>query len=406
MNVVADTKERFHFLDGLRGIAAIMIVIHHAFTAHIIKLVSPLKIKVLTDFVAYFTQSGVALFFVLSGVVLLRPYLRGQRELHTADYFYRRLKRIYPPYFFALLFGALVVWLNNVFPTWYNEHGLRTKFSWPETVKELFIFSFNGTYYNLAWWSLQLEVFFYLLVPFIVFIFPAGDKVSMRKLVMSVVVTLAVIFLLQHLFTDYLPQVYSYTYQVATLGKFIEYMLCFLMGVFLALRDFNVRQGCYFLLAGAVMIMGALVMFRYGPTLLAGNYLGYEVVQNGKLQPAWIYLSFMHSGYGLLYAGVIVLAFNLKSLKDFLSKPIMIWLGERSYSLFLIHFSVFYLVDNIVSHFTPGRNALYGILTRGVGIPLALFAAMLLFHFVERRQARGLMTGNMFWPWQVGRLKG
>ncbi len=401
MNVVADTKERFHFLDGLRGIAALMIVIHHAFTAHVLKLVGYLKIRVLTDFFAYFTQSGVDLFFVLSGVVLLRPYLRGQREFNTTDYFLRRAKRIYPPYFFALLFGAFVVWFNNTFPTWYNVDGLRVQFSWWETLKETLIFNFDGIYYNLAWWSLQIEVFFYLLVPFIVFAFPARNKVTMRKLVVSVTVTLAAIFLLQNVFTEYASRVYSYTYQVATLGKFIEYMLCFLLGVFLAARDFNAKQGNYFLLAGGVMITGALVMFRYGPDLLSGSYLGYEVVQNGKLQPAWIYLSFMHSGYGLLYAGVIVLAFNVKSFKTFLSKPIMIWLGERSYSLFLIHFSVFYLVDNITSHFMGGRIALYGIITRGVGIPLALLAAMLLFHFVERRQARGLMTGNSFWPWQT-----
>lgn len=401
MNVVADTKERFHFLDGLRGIAALMIVIHHAFTAHVLKLVGYLKVRVLIDFFAYFTQSGVDLFFVLSGVVLLRPYLRGQREFNTTDYFLRRAKRIYPPYFFALLFGAFVVWFNNTFPTWYNVDGLRVQFSWWETLRETVILNFDGVYYNLAWWSLQIEVFFYLLVPFIVFVFPQGDKLTMRKILVSVVVTLALIFLLQHVFTDYLSRVYSYTYQVATLGKFIEYMLCFLLGVFLAARDFNERQGGYFLLAGAVMIIGALILFRYGPYLFAGSYFGYEVVQNGKLQPAWIYLSFMHSGYGLLYAGVIVLAFNLKSLKTFLSKPLMIWLGERSYSLFLIHFSVFYLVDNITSHFMGSRVALYGIITRGVGIPLALFAAMLLFHFVERRQARGLITGNSFWPWQT-----
>src|SRR5579872_2593191 len=110
MTATAEQKERFHFLDGLRGIAATMIVIHHAFTAQVIKLVAHLKIAVLTDFFTYFTQSGVDLFFVLSGVVLLRPYLRKQRKFKTADYFYRRAKRIYPPYFVALLFGAFVVW--------------------------------------------------------------------------------------------------------------------------------------------------------------------------------------------------------------------------------------------------------------------------------------------------------
>ena len=54
---------------------------------------------------------------------------------------------------------------------------------------------------------------------------------------------------------------------------------------------------------------------------------------------------------------------------------------------------------------TTDRNAYYGLMTRGIGVPLALFAAMLLFYFMERKQARGLLTGTMFWPWQVRRLE-
>lgn len=402
--VNSSQKERFHFLDGLRGIAATMIVIHHAFTAHILKAVSYLRMPVLTDFFTYFTQSGVELFFVLSGVVLLRPYLRRQRDFNTWDYFYRRARRIYPPYFAALVFGALVVWFNNRFPTWYNENGLTAVFSWPETFKELFIVSFNSSYYNLAWWSLQIEILFYVVAPFIIFIFPPHDKLHARRIVVSIMLTLATIFLLQNLFTEHFDRFYSYTYQLPALGKFIEYPLCFLLGVFLATRDFTARQGMYFIAAGIILLGAALFMFRYAPVYFAGHYIGYEVVQMGVKQPAWIYLSFMHSGYGLFYAGVIILAFNKVSFKKLLSRPFMIWLGERSYSLFLIHFSVFYLTDNIISHFTSGRSAIYGILTRGIGIPLGLLAAMLLFHFVERKQARGLLTANYFWPWQARKL--
>ena len=117
----SEQKERFHFLDGLRGIASLMIVVHHAFTSNIARFISRSHIPFSGELFGQTTQSGVDLFFVLSGVVLLRPYLRKNRKLNTGDYFFRRLKRIYPPYFFALLFGALVIWLLNMFPTWYNE---------------------------------------------------------------------------------------------------------------------------------------------------------------------------------------------------------------------------------------------------------------------------------------------
>jgi peptidoglycan/LPS O-acetylase OafA/YrhL len=377
-----DAQERFHFLDGLRGIAASMIVIHHAFSSNIARFLDGHGMHFLGNFLLNFTQSGVDLFFVLSGVVLLRPYLRKERKLKIPEYFKRRIKRIYPPYFFALLFAAVVIWFNSAYPTWYNEKGMRVTFSWLETLKEAVIINFDGKYYNLAWWSLQIEILFYILVPLVIFVFPSQEKINNRRLVFTIFATLTIALLLQLFFTEYFSSLYSVTYYVLTIGKFVEYPVCFLLGVFLATKDFSLRHAWLFMLTGFIFIVSGILLIK----------------------SSLLYFSVIHSGFGLVYAGVITLAFNAQSLKKFLSKPGMIWLGERSYSLFLIHFSVFYLTDNIVSHFTSERNAYYGILTRGIGIPMALFAAMLLFYFVERRQARGLLTGNMFWPWQARQL--
>jgi len=380
MSVAAAKQERFHFLDGLRGIASLMIVFHHAFTAQVIHALAYLKIPFLTYLFLNFTQSGVDLFFVLSGVVLLRPYLRKERKLKFLDYFWRRIKRIYPPYFFALIFAAFVIWVNTAYPTWYNLNGLRVTFSWPETFKELFIVNFDGVYYNLAWWSLGIELLFYTLVPLIIFIFPSQNKITDKYLVIVITCTLIMNAALQWFFTEWLQDLYSLTYHAAILGKFLEYPLCFLMGVILATKDFSLRHAWVFMLSGIVLICASWI---YIPDFHDH------------------YIPLLHSGYGLLYAGIVVLAFNLHSFRSLLDTPLMIWFGERSYSLFLVHFSVFYFMDSLVSHFTPGRTLAYGLITRGVGVPLALFIAMLLFHFVERRQARGLVTGHLFWPWQV-----
>jgi peptidoglycan/LPS O-acetylase OafA/YrhL len=81
-----------------------------------------------------------------------------------------------------------------------------------------------------------------------------------------------------------------------------------------------------------------------------------------------------------------------------LSSPIMVWTGERSYSLFLIHFTVFAGVNYAVSWFIPGRTATYFALTRLLGVSGAVLAAMVLFHLVERRFARNLVTDRYFWP--------
>ncbi|MES2703132.1 MAG: acyltransferase [Bacteroidota bacterium] len=386
MSATTGQQDRFHFLDGIRGIAAVMIVVHHAFSSNVAAFFRSIHLPLAGYYFQNTTGSGVDLFFVLSGVVLLRPYLRRMRKMNIGDYFWRRLKRIYPPYFVALVFGAIVVWFNSAYPTWYNEKGMNVQFTWLETLKEAGMFSTTEQYYNLAWWSLQIEILFYVLAPFIVLIFPA--ELSNRKLVVAIIITIASTVGLQLLFTAYFPHLYvaktdgfmgtiPIPIVKQTIWRFIDYPVCFLLGVLLAAKDFNKTAGWLLTIAGALIII---------------------------LSP--LYWFIIQAGYGLLYGGILILVFNSPLLQRKLSGPMMIWLGERSYSLFLIHSSVFYLVNNLVSRVTPDRGAMYAILTRGIGIPLGLFAAMLLFWYVERRQARGLLTGHLFWPWQVNKLKG
>lgn len=362
-------KERFHFLDGLRGIAASMIVVHHAFTSNIAIFLESHHLATLAFVYKNFTQSGVELFFVLSGVVLLRPYLRKERKFEVGTYLYRRARRIYPPFWGALVFGSIVVALNTFYPTWYSH--ILVRFRWSTTLSQIAIFQ-PLAYYNLAWWSLQLELLFYLFVPIVIFSAHKPERWNATKLFIFIPISILVVVGLQLLFTSYFPRQYTIHHVVPNIYKFIDYPVCFIMGIYLACRNENNKTAISLMLFGA----GILVIAFWYPPLVS-------------------------SAYGLIYGGFIMMAFNTVSIKKVLSQPLMIWLGERSYSLFLIHFSVFYFTNYLVSYVTPERNSTYALLTRLIGIPLALFLSMLLFHFVERRQARGLLTEKAFWPWQA-----
>ncbi len=373
MSDLINAKERFHFLDGLRGIASLMIVVHHAFTSNIVKALISRGYPNAGFYLAYFTQSGVELFFVLSGVVLLRPYLRGQREFKTFDYLVRRVKRIYPPYLVALLFAAGVCWYIHAYPTWYNTKVYHMVFYWPEILRESVIINFDGHYYNLAWWSLGIEILFYLLVPLLLLFFSGRKSTGGWKTIGLIIGTLGFSLAIQYWLTEYHPDIYSYEKVIPNIFQCLRYPVCFLLGILLAARDFTVKQ--------AVVFIGS----------------GIALVATSKF-----YLPLENPGYGLIYAGIITIAFNRHSFRKFLSSPMMLWLGERSYSLFLVHFSVFYLMDSIAAHFTATGTTAYALLSRGAGIPAAFFAAMLLFYFVERWQARGLITGRMFCPVRNG----
>lgn len=375
----AGKKERFHFLDGLRAIASVLVLLHHSVTSAVASIFTKLHLPFVANLVAYSTQSGVMLFFVLSGVVLLRPYLRGERKFNTLDYFWRRARRIYPPFFAALIFGYLVMFFIKIGPqTYYVKLFRWQSVAWQELLRQAPIINTRGIYYNLAWWSLQVEVIFYILVPLFLVFFTIRKKRELNYPLFFGTITLVLLatYAVQMYFHTYYPTIYTpYDYDPRVkldMYRFLDAPVAFVLGIYLAKYDFKKSAGYILLVAGAVIVP------------LAGRYA-----------------PMINSGYAILYAGLIILIFNSQRLQSILDRPIMVWLGERSYSLFLIHFSVFYLVCYICSMYIAERNWLYGVCSRGIGIPLAFFLAMVLFHFVERRQARGLVTGHIFWPWQL-----
>jgi peptidoglycan/LPS O-acetylase OafA/YrhL len=298
----------------------------------------------------------------LSGVLLLRPYLRTDKELKVGQYFKRRITRIYTPYFFAVIFAGLVIAVNTIWPTWYSA--ILLKFNWTEWLSQFFLFNFNGAYYNLAWWSLQLEVIFYLSIPFLIPVF------RLSKFLPTIMIVMALSLCAQFAAAYFLPSLYSTTQLYLSPVLFVDYMMCFTLGCFLAKQSFEVNTAYWSFGLGLIL----------------------------SISSVW-YFPLLHSGFAFIYfAFYILIEHNSFSLQKRLSGPLLVWLGERSYSLFLTHFSVLYLVNYLTSYIVEDRSILYAVITRSGGILVSFFVAMVLFYFVERKQARGLQTADQFWP--------
>lgn len=352
---------RLHELDGLRAVAVLLVVFTHSFAGPTSDLLVRLGLPRLGQAVPYVSTSGVDLFFVLSGVVLLRPYLRRQRPFVIRTYLWRRVQRLWPPYAAALLFAGVVILATHLHPTWYSRSVL-PKISVLGWVRQVGIVNLGWTTYNGAWWSLSLEVIFYLLAPLAVvglLLFGRRRYLSFAAVPAAVVLSLIDVNLNWHSVGD-VPYLFG------------TYLPCFALGCLLARVDLNRRAGM------ALVAFGCLY-----------SILGFEFPSlNG------------HIGLAALYGGLITLALSRRRLSDLLARPRCVWLGERSYSLFLVHFSVFYLTDYLASLVLQHRSNIYVVVSRGLGLPLALLGAMVLFSMVERRFARGLVTANSFWPWQ------
>jgi peptidoglycan/LPS O-acetylase OafA/YrhL len=142
---------RFPMLDGVRAIAALSVVVLHVsdrsgFSQH--QLVGALTARL---------NVGVALFFVLSGFLLYRPFVAarvdGRPDSTVAHYLRRRALRILPGYWVALAVTAGVGWVSFALGWWRYAFFLQ-----PYNIYSLF----SGI--NPAW-TLSIEVLFYISLP-------------------------------------------------------------------------------------------------------------------------------------------------------------------------------------------------------------------------------------------------
>lgn len=171
-NALLLPEQRISELDGLRGIAVTMVLLWHFLGA----IISPDLgvISKLVSNVFLFGRTGVDLFFVLSGFLIV-GILTDHRDSarYFLPFYMRRAARILPPYLLLfVLFWILTFWLpknsyfGNTIPPWiYLVFG------------QNWFMSFHndwGPGASSVTWSVAVEEQFYLVFPLIVYLTPPG----------------------------------------------------------------------------------------------------------------------------------------------------------------------------------------------------------------------------------------
>lgn len=148
------TGERFQCFDGLRAIAALMIVVTHAsFQTGFNRrgFAAPYVARL---------DMGVSIFFVISGFLLYRPivlaHLDAVRPVRVVEFWRRRALRIVPAYWVALTI-VVFVFRNEPIP---DLEGLALRYGLLHIYFTEHVF---GPLHQS--WSLATEVAFYLLLP-------------------------------------------------------------------------------------------------------------------------------------------------------------------------------------------------------------------------------------------------
>lgn len=186
-------KHRAQALDLIRAFAAMAVLTYHVWLYRLPNPNSPRREGFL-DHLLFEWRIGLVVFFVMSGYLLYRPLLKGRHDaapapLATASYYWRRIVRIVPSYYLAIIGSIVLLWsLSDV-------AGVRI----PPT-DELWRFAFFLQNYSretlltldAPTWTLAVQAAFYLVFPLFVFF---GRRLGRRAWIVPVLlVLLGVVF--------------------------------------------------------------------------------------------------------------------------------------------------------------------------------------------------------------------
>lgn len=334
----ATSPGRDHALDGLRGLAALIVVCFHCLMAatwiytreHDSGLRAAFGWALRTLF---FGRFEVYVFFVLSGYVLTRPFLRRRADgARWTGYAVSRVFRLYLPAWGALaLSAALVAFYIRLHPAGAN-YWLRLELGQPlhaSDARDLLLGSRHRL--NDAYWSLEYEVMFSVLLP----LFVLWARFRCRRpgmWLVKFVVAFAVI-----------AWGFRSGYPVA------QYLPMFSTGAVLAadgdLATAAVRR---LLKPSPWPLLGLIVAALMSALWLQAQFLSH--LRYHQSRTALSYLA-------LAVAATLVVLASLGSagLRRFLQRQAVQWLGTRSFSLYLVHGPV---VFAIVTMTLPTLHAL------------------------------------------------
>lgn len=161
-------KERLFYLDFIRAIATISILLTHFNAIYIFSYHEQLDKVVITGkvFGLYIGDFGVSLFFIISGAALM--YVYGEK-IELKNFFYRRFKSIFPMFWVAYFFAFLYFFfINKSIPVGIPKKNiLLTFFGFDGYLTSLGLHVPN--FYILGEWFLGAIILLYLIFPLLRF---------------------------------------------------------------------------------------------------------------------------------------------------------------------------------------------------------------------------------------------
>ena len=312
--------QRLDYLDNIRGVAILFVLIYHFFYIYpmesgVIYFQELYKINELLNFGAI----GVSLFFILSGFLMAASM---DKNISPYKFLIKRFNRIFPVYWIVIILTTLI----------YNYIGYKD-ISLIQFIMNFFMIQdifYGSKHIDGVFWSILIEIKFYILCFFII-IFNQYKNIKYFFLIMLIFSIFAV-----------LSRIY--------LNKDIGF------GIFL-----------YF----SIMLNGMLF---------------YKFINNNEktflyVQPIYLLYLFTISSYAYgkssySYAWVISIILFLLFYKFKFKSKILSFFALISYSLYLIHKNLSYLIMNYFD-----KNIYLGLL---FAFTISTLFSYYLYKFIEK----------------------
>jgi len=353
------------FLDGVRGLAALYVAIYHC---HMIagnpQVGGPGVKHGAWSAWMNFGHTSVCVFIVLSGFVLMLPCIgSGRVELKGGFWTFikRRFRRIFPPYWAALFFSLLVVYLgrrlhlhsapNSLTPGAIWSHVFMVHNFWKAWAEKI-----DGPLWSVATeWDIYL-VFALVLMPIVV---RYGHVINLLFAV--------VIGLVCHFLFPGLDQACPWFIGLFAMGMSAAVICNNQNGIALGTNYGN--------LCGALSIIFSCIVLILNSSIFPPQ----SVLHRNFVVDIWVGLAMMcFIMYCILKKQSSP---NLLPVR-ILENPYIVKLGAFSYSFYLIHQVLLYGVDVILRKRLTGDAELIGLLA---SLPLLLAISYLFYCLFERR---------------------
>ncbi len=379
--------KKLAYLEGLRGVAALIVVFHHFVLLFFPALnygngtnttlntiaITPLNIFYNGDF-------AVCLFFVLSGYVLSYKYILTNDPYIILGYAVKRYFRLMPLIASSVLLIFLLSRLDSFHTQKLDDYlhlgdWLTGMFngdaSFVAVLKNIFygIFFFGDNSYNPVVWSMGIE----FIGSMLLFAFLLLNHKIKPKWILFILILLLAIYLKRY------------------------YYIAFLQGYGLCYLDQKELFKIKSIILKTVLLIAGIMCASYPADWQHWNTSIYAFMTFNGID--------LYSFYHVLGSSIILMLVTQNTIsKNFFSLKPVLFLGKISFAMYLFHLIVLILVtQRVFSYLFTGLNySLCVIIVVAIAMPLILLVS----YFAERIiDQPALKLANRIEKWFLGKIK-